>query len=282
MLHVLLTRCPKSKFDATGDHPQNRDMATEALIPTTPEEAAGLFGDGSSDLTVFAGGTILLPEIASGRLRPTRALMLHRSGLDTLDTSGDVVRIGATTTIAALIEGTDDLLTRFAEHVGDREVRRTATVGGNLCASPGIGAQRGDLGAPLIALGARVTLDRQGRRAHGARRRLPLRRPCGPARALDRVRPPGRQDRGGDDAPPSRALLRRRERRGRRAGGGIRVGISGVGPFAVRARSVEQSRNAADVLNDVEPVGDALASAAYRRKMLPLLVQRALDQLESA
>ena len=56
MLHVLLTRCPKSKFDATGDHPQNRDMATEALIPTTPEEAAGLFGDGSSDLTVFAGG----------------------------------------------------------------------------------------------------------------------------------------------------------------------------------------------------------------------------------
>jgi CO/xanthine dehydrogenase FAD-binding subunit len=50
----------------------------------------------------------------------------------------------------------------------------------------------------------------------------------------------------------------------------------------VRARSVEQSRNADDVLNDVEPVGDALASAAYRRKMLPLLVQRALDQLESA
>ena len=66
------------------------------------------------------------------------------------------------------------------------------------------------------------------------------------------------------------------------SGGGIRVGISGVGPFAVRARSVEQSRNAADVLNDVEPVGDALASAAYRRKMLPVLVRRALDQLESA
>ena len=64
--------------------------------------------------------------------------------------------------------------------------------------------------------------------------------------------------------------------------GDLRVGISGVGPLAVRARSVEQSRNADDVLKDVDPVSDALASADYRRKMLPLLVRRALDQLESA
>jgi CO/xanthine dehydrogenase FAD-binding subunit len=64
--------------------------------------------------------------------------------------------------------------------------------------------------------------------------------------------------------------------------GDLRIGISGVGPLAVRARAVEQSRNADDVLNDVDPVSDALASAEYRRKMLPLLVQRALDQLQSA
>ena len=66
-------------------------MAAEALIPTSPDEAASLFGEGE-DLTVFAGGTILLPEIAAGRLKPTRALMLHRSGLDSLETAGDVVR----------------------------------------------------------------------------------------------------------------------------------------------------------------------------------------------
>src|SRR4029077_9771230 len=58
---------------------QNRGMAAEALIPTSPDEAINLFGDGEN-LTVFAGGTILLPEIAAGRLKPTRALMLHRSG----------------------------------------------------------------------------------------------------------------------------------------------------------------------------------------------------------
>jgi CO/xanthine dehydrogenase FAD-binding subunit len=64
--------------------------------------------------------------------------------------------------------------------------------------------------------------------------------------------------------------------------GDLRIGISGVGPLAIRARSVEQSRNADDVLKDVDPVTDALASSEYRQKMLPLLVRRALDQLESA
>jgi carbon-monoxide dehydrogenase medium subunit len=256
-------------------------MAVEALIPTTPEEAAGLFGDGS-DLTVFAGGTILLPEIASGRLRPTRALMLHRSGLDTLDTSGDVVRIGATTTLAALIEGTDDLLTRFAEQVGDGEVRRTATVGGNLCATPGIGAQRGDLGAPLIALGARVTATgKGGERTEPVEDFIAGDRVGRLVLSIEYDRPTGKT---------AAEMMRRRHAHSyavvnvaiAEADGGIRVGISGVGPLAVRARSVEQSRNAADVLNDVEPVSDALASADYRGKMLPLLVQRALDQLESA
>jgi len=65
-------------------------------------------------------------------------------------------------------------------------------------------------------------------------------------------------------------------------GGGLRIGVSGVGPTAVRARAAEQSRNPDDVLRDVEPVDDAVASAEYRRKMLPVLLRRALDQLETA
>ena len=36
------------------------------------------------------------------------------------------------------------------------------------------------------------------------------------------------------------------------------------------------------VLRDVDPVDDALATAAYRREILPLLVRRALDELETA
>jgi CO/xanthine dehydrogenase FAD-binding subunit len=276
-----LTRCLQVVFDAEGDRTQNRDMAAEALIPTTPEEAVGLFGDGS-DVTVFGGGTILLPEIASGRLSLTRALMLHRSGLDTLDTSGDVIRIGAMTTIAALVDGTDDLLTRFAEHVGDGEVRRTATVGGNLCATPGIGAQRGDLGAPLIALGARVrSTGKGGERTEAVEDFIAGDRAGRLVLSIEYDKPSGKT---------AVEIMRRRHAHSfavanvaiAEADGGIRVGISGVGPLAVRARAVEQSRNADDVLQDVDPVSDALASADYRRKMLPLLVRRALDQLESA
>ena len=55
---------------------------------------------------MFAGGTILMPEIAAGRLKPARTLLLHRSGLDQLRVDGDVVRIGATVPVAALADGT--------------------------------------------------------------------------------------------------------------------------------------------------------------------------------
>jgi carbon-monoxide dehydrogenase medium subunit len=275
-----LQRVPVS-FDEKDDHAQNRGMAAEALIPTSPDEAASLFGEGKN-LTVFAGGTILLPEIASGRLKPTRALMLHRSGLDSLDTSGDVVRIGAMTTISALIDGTDDLLTRFGEHVADGEVRRNATVGGNLCASPGIGSQRGDLGAPLIALGARVrSTGKGGERTEAVEDFLSGDRSGRLVLSVEYDRPSGKT---------AAEMMRRRHAHSYaianiamcESNGDLRIGISGVGPLAVRARAVEQSRNADDVLNDVDPVSDALASAEYRRKMLPLLVQRALDQLQSA
>ena len=60
-------------------------MAAETLVPSSLDEAVRLFGDGEG-ITVFAGGTILMPEIAAGRLKPARALLLHRSGLDELRT----------------------------------------------------------------------------------------------------------------------------------------------------------------------------------------------------
>src|SRR5258707_3421876 len=136
-------------------------MAGGALGPRSAGEAVLLFGDGE-DITVFAGGTILMPEIAAGRLKPARTLLLHRSGLDELRVDGDVLHIGATVPVAALADGTNELLARFAREIGDLEVRAAATVGGNLCASAGLGAQRGDLGAPLIALGARIRSEGKG------------------------------------------------------------------------------------------------------------------------
>ena len=254
-------------------------MAAETLVPTSADEATEIFGNGDG-ITVFAGGTILMPEIAAGRLKPVRALMLHRSGLDELRTDGGVVRIGAMVPVAALAEGDEPLLARFASEVADGEVRRAATVGGNLCAPAGYESQRGDLGAPLIALGARVrSIGKGGERTEPVEDFIANRS----GRLLLEVeydRPSGAW---------SAQTLRRRHAHSYAVANvaacssadGLRVGVSGIGPTAVRCRAVEQSRNAEDVLKDVDPVDDAVSSAAYRRKMLVVLVRRALEEVEA-
>src|SRR5438128_1600138 len=256
-------------------------MAAETLVPSSADEAVRLFGDGDG-VTVFGGGTILMPEIAAGRLKPARALLLHRSGLDDLRTDGDVVRIGPMVTVSALARGTDELLRRFAREVGDREVRAGATIGGNLCATAGLGAQRGDLGAPLVALGARVrSTGKGGERTEAVEDFLAGERDGRLVLEIEYDRPTGAW---------SAQTLRRRHAHSYAiandaicsSGDGIRVGVSGVGPAPVRCRSVEQSRNAEDVLKDVDPVDDAVATADYRRRMLIVLVRRALDELESS
>jgi CO/xanthine dehydrogenase FAD-binding subunit len=256
-------------------------MAAETLVPRSADEAVQLFGDGDG-ITVFAGGTTLMPEIAAGRLKPARALLLHRSGLDDLRADGNLIQMGPMVTVAALADGSDELIARFARQVGDREVRAGATVGGNLCATAGLGSQRGDLGAPLIALGARVrSTGKGGERTEAVEDFLAGERSGRLVLEIEYDRPTGAW---------SAQTLRRRHAHSYAianvaicsSGDGIRVGVSGVGPAAVRCRSVEQSRNAEDVLADVDPVDDAVASADYRRKMLIVLVRRALDELESS
>ena len=54
--------------------------APEVLLPSSADEAVAAFGDGA-DVTVVAGGTIVMPELTSGRLKPAKALLLHRAGL---------------------------------------------------------------------------------------------------------------------------------------------------------------------------------------------------------
>src|SRR5438128_11801945 len=127
----------------------------DVLVPASAEEAASLFGDGAG-VTVFAGGTILLPELTAGRLSPVRTLLLGRAGLETIATEGAQVRFGAAVPVAALVDSPARALAAAAANVGDAEIRAQGTVGGNVCAPPGAEVPRGDLQAPLIALGAQV------------------------------------------------------------------------------------------------------------------------------
>src|SRR3954469_963230 len=127
---------------------------TEVIAATSAEEAVAAFGDGS-DVTVVAGGTIVMPEIAHGRLRPRRALLIGHAGLSGVRSEGGRTTIGATTSVAALHDAVEPLGT-CARGLADLEVRGQATLGGNLCAPPGAESPRGDLQAALLVLDAQV------------------------------------------------------------------------------------------------------------------------------
>src|SRR4051812_41649883 len=126
----------------------------DVLVPTSADEALAAFGDGSG-VTVIGGGTIVMPDVTAGRVRPTKALLLSRAGLDGITRDGGTVTIGAGTPLAALEDGGEPVASA-ARHVADPEIRGQATLGGNICSQASGDAPRGDLQAPLIVLGATV------------------------------------------------------------------------------------------------------------------------------
>jgi CO/xanthine dehydrogenase FAD-binding subunit len=258
--------------------------AAEVVVPSSREEAIEAFGGGDG-VTVMGGGTILMPELNYGRLRPERVLFLRDAGLRGIQRDASKLTIGATTTLAELEEAPEPLASA-ARGVADYEIRAQATLGGNLCAPPGGEHPRGDLQAALIAMGARVRSSGAG----GER--------AEPVEDFLSGNGGGRLVLDVELEEPRRAAhveIRRPHAHAytilavcaAETGDGVRIGVTGAGPTGIRARSVEQAlavgSGAADaytkVLEDAQPHDDALASAWYRERMLPLLVRRALDDL---
>jgi len=258
--------------------------APEVIVAASREEAVSAFGDGS-DVTVVAGGTIVMPEITHGRLRPRKALLIGRAGLSGVRSEGGRTTVGATTSVADLQDAVEPLGT-CARGLADLEIRGQATLGGNLCAPPGAESPRGDLQAALLVLDAQVRSTGAG----GERTE--------PVEDFLAAGPAGRLvldvELADPDAGASASVRRPHAHTytimrvcAARVGGELRVAVSGAGPIAVRSRAVEgavaggaDSAAAAErVLDDVTPHDDALASSWYRSRTLPVLVRRALDDL---
>ena len=256
----------------------------EVIVARSPQEAVEAFADGDG-VTVVAGGTIVMPEITHGRLRPRRTVLIAGAGLAGIHREGARTTIGAATPVADLV-GLAEPLARTAGHVADPEIRAQATLGGNLCAPPGAESPRGDLQAALIALGAQVrSAGAGGERTETVEDFLAGR--AGERLVLDVAY----------DEPDGAgsAAVRRPHAHAYTvmnvcvAGHGdtVRVAVSGAGPHAARCHAVEQALAAGDddataaehVHEDVTPQDDALASAWYRSRTLPVLVRRALAQL---
>jgi CO/xanthine dehydrogenase FAD-binding subunit len=251
----------------------------ELLFPASVEEAASLFGDGGG-VTVFAGGTILMPAITHGYLHPARTLMLSRAGLDRVANEGGALRIGATVTVAELSGLPARALAQAAGGVADAEIRAQATAGGNLCAPAGRDAPRGDLQAPLSALDAQVrSTGAGGERTEPVEEFLAGDRASRLVLEISVPEPAAPQAYIGLGRPHAHSYTVLSAAVAR-VGGSLRVAVGGAGPTALRCPSVEVSGDPEDVLKDVTPSDDALASAWYRTKMLPVVVRRALARLE--
>jgi carbon-monoxide dehydrogenase medium subunit len=260
---------------------------TEILMPASADDAVHAFGDGR-DVTVFAGGTILMPMLAYGRYpQAGRTLMLARAGLSGIVENGTVT-IGAMTTLAELALSGIEPLAAAAREVADAEIRGQATVGGNLCAPPSPENPRGDLQAALLAAGANVRCV-----AGGGERTEPV------EEFLTRDQSEPRLALRVELARPRRAswLSQRRPHAHSYAvmavacaelDDGVRVAAAGVGRIAVRLGSVERAlaagaapeEAAGAALEGLQAPDDALASSWYRHEVLPVLLRRAIVQLQ--
>jgi aerobic carbon-monoxide dehydrogenase medium subunit len=255
----------------------------EVLMPTSEAEAVELFG-GGVHVTVVGGGTIVVPGVAQGRIAPSRAMFLHRAGLSGISRNGTTVTIGATTSVAALADLAAPL-GPCSENVADPEVRAQATVGGNICASGTGEVPRGDLQGAFLALDAEVRSDGAGGerteslehflRARDGRLLLSVSYEEPAAGVFELLR-----------YPHTHTYTVLAVSAVRAASGEIRLAVTGS-PAPTRLRSAERVADdpaaAGDAaLADASFEDDALASAWYRTKTLPVLVRRALTKLEES
>jgi CO/xanthine dehydrogenase FAD-binding subunit len=262
--------------------------APEVLIPSSPDDAAALFGDGAG-VTVVAGGTVVLPDITYGRRSPDRVLMLAGAGLDTQSVGGGTVTLGAALPVGELagLSGTVPALAACALNLADYEIRSQGTVGGNLCVEPGLDAPRGDLQGPLLALGATVrSTGAGGERSEPVEDFLAHR---DGRLVLDvSFAVPAASAFAALDYPHTHEYTVLAVTGVRTSDGAIRLAATGLAGTGARLRAAEAAAEDIEAagtaaVGDVTLGDDALASAWYRAQTLPVLVRRVLGELtESA
>lgn len=130
------------------------------LAPATVEEALAALAEHGDEAKIIAGGQSLLPVLRMRLNAPEMVIDLGRiESLRGIREEGDTLVIGAMTTHADV--GSDPrvaeharLITAAVEHLADAQVRHRGTFGGALAhADPA-----GDLGAPVLALGAEFVI----------------------------------------------------------------------------------------------------------------------------
>ena len=277
-------------------------------VPKSLEEAAEILRAGN--VTLFAGGTDVMPQTRAGRVKIQPVLMNLRRvpELQGITEQGGVVRLGALVTITELLESPLvrerlNLLWQSCDHFASDQIRNAATIGGNVCnASPA-----GDTLVPLLALNARAVLVAKPNGALQVRR-VPLTefflgpgRTCrAPSELLAAVEVPlppagfagefykhGTRP-GLDIAAIAIALGARREGALLRD---VRVAFGSVAPTPMRAPRTESALEgrtvdaavletaAGTALEEVHPISDVRATDWYRRELIRNMLKRVLTHV---
>ena len=146
------------------------------LVPESAGEAVRLRAESGSGSLYIAGGTTIVPAASKG---VETLIDISRLGLSGIDIGEKSIRIGAATRLAELvtpeIEQALPMLYRAARACATPLVRNMATVGG---AISGIFLPS-DIGIPLLALGAKVTLEGKERVTEALEDMVPDRWPPG-------------------------------------------------------------------------------------------------------
>jgi len=271
--------------------------------PASVDETCALLATLGPRARLVAGGTAVAILLKEGLLDAEHLVSLERVPLDAVAWRNGVLVIGAMVTHQALadhplVHAHVPILAEVFGQVASRRIRNVATVGGNLCWAEAASDPPG----LLIALGARVTARRAGGRRQLAVRELfrdYFTTALAPDEVLTEIEVPAPPPDAGvaylKFTPQSRAdkpvlavtaLTRRVD--GRCAQAAIVVG--GAGPVPLGLPEVDATFDgtalddaviqgaAARYAEAARPVSDTRGSEDYKRRMIRVLVARAVRQ----
>ncbi len=280
-----------NEFDFT--QAQDREAALEQLA-------------GTGSVVPLAGGTNLLVNLKRAPLDADLVVDLSRvASLNSITEDDNGVQLGCGVTFAQILEWrpggvVETLMQPMAGAFAGPPIRNLATVGGNICdASPAA-----DVSPPLLALDARVKLESAGNASRlltleeffqGVRRTalrsdelltsIEIPQPDSSDRAFYYKLGKRKAD---AIAIVSVAIVLRRESDQVQH---VRIALGAVAPVAMRTHKAEtkllghalSARNIAAAATaaaaEASPIDDFRASAAYRRRMVEVLVRRGLEQI---
>ncbi|MFC1866682.1 FAD binding domain-containing protein [Thermodesulfobacteriota bacterium] len=279
---------------------------SEYFTPKSVEEAISLLSEYGEKAEIIAGGTDSLVRMKKGDTPPDLFINIREiQGLDYIRYEDkDGLRIGARTSIhsivnSSLIKEKFGIIAHAAATLGTPTIRRQATIGGNLCNA----APSADMAPPLIVLGAQLKI--QG---GNGQKGMPVENFfTGPGQTrlnrneiLTEIQIP--------NPMPSSTAVYLKQTRSQGADLAIvgvaasvimdgevikdvKIALGAVAPTPIRAKKAEEilkGKSPGDNLLDAcgesallesSPIDDVRSSAAYRKKLVKVLVKRAIKQI---